>query len=376
MKLIVFLGTRPEIIKLVPVIDVARARGHEVDVVFSGQHSTLAEPLFEFFDLQPEVSLQVMTPGQSLLELSRRLLESFHRHLDSRDADFAVVQGDTTTAFLGGYWAFLRGIPTAHVEAGLRTYDLSQPFPEEANRQLLGRLATLHFAPTEKARFALLNEAIPGNRIFRVGNTGIDALHLAMNRLQQRRKFFSSSTPSPLDSWLTDDELILVTTHRRENFGEPLQGIAKGVLQLLDARPKARALVPVHPNPQVAPVLQRHFAGHPRIRLVAPLDYVRFLEAMQAAALILTDSGGVQEEAPTLGKRILVLREKTERTEGVDAGFARLVGTNPEKIVSEGLRALEAGPLLKPNPFGDGNAAARILEVMEARVQKLFRKSA
>lgn len=377
MRIAFVLGTRPEIIKLAPVILEAKKRRHRTQVIFTGQHREMAGPLLKLFQIQPDLDLRVMRPAQSLTALSARVLEQLDRQADRIRAEAWVVQGDTTSAFMAAYWAFCRKIPVAHVEAGLRTYDLSAPFPEEGNRQLISRIASLHFAPTSQAAQALLREGVPATQIHRVGNTAIDALQWVLRRgkgvrdphIPQRERI-----PASISRFLSRTEaeskgrapLILVTAHRRESFGKAFEGICQGILKTVSARSDLRVIYPVHPNPQVRAPVERMLGKHPRILLCDPLPYFAFVSLMKSADVLLTDSGGIQEEGPTLRKPILVLREKTERPEGVRAGYSRLVGTDPMKIKREALKALEQGCSGRGgNPYGEGKAAARIVSVLE-----------
>ncbi len=366
-KFTFIFGTRPEVIKLAPVILEAKRRGHRARVVLTGQHRHLALPLLKFFGIKPDLDLNVMSHDQTLAGLSWKLLESLEKHEKKLAGDFVITQGDTTSAFVSSYWAFCRGIPVAHVEAGLRTFQLRNPFPEEGNRQLIGRLADLHFAPTERAVAALKKENVPASRIHRVGNTSIDALLFTLDRLRSGAKIDESElVPSRIRREISGRRLVLVTAHRRESFGQPFHDMCQGILKLVAASPDLVVVYPVHPNPHVRKVVNRALAHHPQILLVDPLPYVAFVSLMREADLILTDSGGVQEEVPSLRKPILVMRETSERPEGIKLGFTKLVGTNPGKIVREGLAALQHGCRGKgANPYGDGKSAQRIVHAME-----------
>ncbi|OFZ81476.1 MAG: UDP-N-acetylglucosamine 2-epimerase [Bdellovibrionales bacterium RIFOXYD1_FULL_53_11] len=377
MVLSVVLGTRPEVIKLAPVILEARRRGHQVRVVLTGQHRHMAMPMLGFFGIEPDVDLDVMQPDQTLTGLSARVLEKMDAMKDRVSGDVIAVQGDTTSAFVASYWGCCNRIPVAHVEAGLRTYDLASPFPEEANRQLIGRLARWHFAPTRGAGRALIKENVPKDRIHVVGNTGIDALKIVLARLKDAACMRSLPPEERLDPAIMDfvggHRLVLVTAHRRESFGKGFEGICKGLRDIADARDgsgggrEVRIVYPVHPNPNVRSIVESQLAGHPRIMLVVPMQYVAFVALMDRADVLLTDSGGIQEEGPTLKKPVLVMREKTERPEGVKAGYVKLVGTDPGKILRETLLALRHGCRGRgPNPYGDGRAAARIMRKVSA----------
>lgn len=354
IRVLVSIGTRPEVIKLAPVVRALRRDPlFRVRILATGQHRELLAQLLGFFRLTPDADLGLMREDQSLADLTGRMVGAVDRVLAEENPDLVLAQGDTTTVMVTALCSFYRRIAFGHVEAGLRTRRKFSPFPEEMNRAITARLGDLHFAPTETARANLLREGIPDSRIFVTGNTVIDALLWAAPRVDE--------TP-----WLSGDgrRLILVTAHRRENFGEPLREICEA-LEELATRPDVRILYPVHPNPSISGPVHRMLAGSPGVSLVEPLDYPEFIAALKASALVLTDSGGVQEEAPSLGKPVLVLRRDTERPEGIDAGNAFLVGTRRESIV-ERARALLEDPDLyarvarSSNPYGDGRAAERI----------------
>ena len=365
VKIVVILGTRPEIIKCAPVILEAKRLGHAVTVVSTGQHREMLKALFGFFGIRPDLDLDVMTPGQSLTSLSARILEKLDENADRLAADWVLVQGDTTTAMIAGYWAFCQKHRIAHLEAGLRTNDLAAPFPEEGNRQIIGRLATLHLAPTSEAVQALRKEAVPASRIRRVGSTSIDAFLYTLACLAERRVPPAWRLPAAVASFADGHPLALITAHRRENFGAPLERICEGILGAVRANPGLKAVFPVHPNPQVRQIVSNRLGGVERILLCDPLPYVAFVELMRLSDLLLTDSGGVQEEAPTLRIPLIVLREKTERPEGVRAGFSRLVGTDPLRIQVAVRRALERGCEGKGrNPYGDGKTSQRVLRAL------------
>ncbi|RCK77772.1 MAG: UDP-N-acetylglucosamine 2-epimerase [Candidatus Ozemobacter sibiricus] len=359
-RLLFVLGTRPEIIKLAPVIRCARATpGLEAVVVHTGQHRELAAEMFQVFDLRPDHDLAVMEPDQTLFSVSARILDGLARVFQQETVDLVVVQGDTTSAFLGALAGYYSHIPVAHVEAGLRTNDKFSPFPEEMNRRLAGTLADLHFPPTARARANLVREGVADRRILVTGNTVIDALLWALEL---------PHTPSAAIPDLKPGErLVLVTTHRRESFGEPHLRVFRALRELVDRFPEVRLLFPVHPNPNVRAQVGTHLGDHPRIHLCAPLGYLDFLHAMKRSFFLLSDSGGVQEEAPTLKKPVLVLRDVTERPEGLESGALQLVGTDPEKILGAATALLTdpaayAAMTKNPNPYGDGKASERIIE--------------
>ncbi|RDJ98754.1 non-hydrolyzing UDP-N-acetylglucosamine 2-epimerase [Paraburkholderia lacunae] len=361
MKVMIVMGTRPEVIKLAPVVHALRA---EVDTIVcaSGQHKEMAAQALEFFGIEPDITLDTMSPGQSLNALSSRLLAALDRALEQVRPDWVIVQGDTTTAFCAGLAAFHRGISVGHVEAGLRTGDLASPFPEEANRSLLSRITTLHFAPTELARQNLLNEGIAAERIVVTGNTVVDAIAAV------RRSWDDTLPKSPLPEWQgAEKQHILVTCHRRENFGEVLQGICRVLRDLCQRYSDYRWVFPVHLNPAVRGPVLRELDGISNLALIEPVDYPTSLYLISRSALVVSDSGGIQEEAPTFGVPVVVMRNHTERREGVDAGFATLAGQAAESIERAAIGWLDdpaRREALKnrANPYGDGLASQRILE--------------
>jgi len=368
VKQVLFIfGTRPEAIKLCPIVRYMRTAsdGVQVKVCVTGQHRAMLDQVLKCFAVTPDFDLNLMTPGQTLSEITARALAALDPILAAHQFDMAVVQGDTTTTMAGALAAFYRRIPVAHVEAGLRTGDLAQPFPEEMNRLVTGRLAALHFAPTEGARRNLLVEGIPGGRISVTGNSGIDAvLHVA--GLLERGEL-----PTPEWPWLDSGKrLIVVTAHRRESFGEGIAHICEALAELAE-RPDVQIVYPVHRNPNVLDPVTRGLGGRKNIVLIDPLDYTSFVDLMRRAYLLITDSGGIQEEAPSLGKPVLVMRECTERPEAVDAGTVKLVGTDRRKIVMEAARLLDDEQEYRRtsrihNPYGDGHASERIAAAITA----------
>lgn len=361
-KVVVVAGTRPEAIKTAPVVRAFREQPWaECRLIFTAQHRDLASSIFEFFGIQPDVDLNVMRPGQSLADLSNRLVVALYEALRIEEPDCVIAQGDTTTVLAAAMASYMLDIPFAHIEAGLRTYRLDAPFPEEANRVAASHLASLHFAPTPEARANLLREGIAPEDAHMTGNTGIDALLLAAER------------QTPIGEDAPRGPFALVTVHRRENLGEPLLRICEGIRRLHDEHPDVEFLWPLHPNPAVEPVVRAALGGMGRIRFVRPLDYGPFVTAMQGASLILTDSGGVQEEAPSLGTPVLVLRDVSERPEAIDCGAAWLVGDDPDAIHREGSRLLHEGRQtprsgLARSPFGDGRASDRIVSILHRRL--------
>lgn len=359
MHVVSIVGTRPEAIKMAPVIHaLEREDGLRSTVVLSGQHRDLLDQALAQFGVVAEHDLQLMRANQKLGELTGRAFIAFEEKLNALKPDLVLAQGDTTTVMVAAISCFYLGIPFGHVEAGLRTGDLKYPFPEEFNRLAASIVADLHFAPTQVAADALLAERIDPKRIFVTGNTVIDALDLASPRLP----------PSPV-ALAPGERLILMTAHRRENFGAPLAGVFKVMRELIDERPNLRLLYPVHPNPNVQSAAFEAFKDCPRAHLVEPMGYLDFVAVMKACDLIVTDSGGVQEEAPALGKPVLVLREETERPEAVSFGVAKLIGTQSDRVKAEVARLLDQPAAYKEmavgsSPYGDGRAAERIIQAI------------
>ena len=358
-KITCIVGTRPEVIKMAPLILALRADpGLTVEVLGSGQHRDLLAPLMGWFDLAIDRDLRVMSDNQSLGELTARLMQAFEQDFAAAAPALVIAQGDTTTVMCAALSCFYRGIAFAHVEAGLRTFDLANPFPEEFNRVAVTRLATLHFCPTERARATVLAEHAKPARVHLTGNTVIDALQFTTAKLIRvpARRF---------------NHDVLLTAHRRENFGAPLVNICHAVLDLCREFPQLKVLYPVHPNPNVRATVDRLLAGNDQITLSEPLVYPDLVAAMQQARLIMTDSGGIQEEAPALSKPVLVLREVTERPEAVELGVARVIGADREKIVAAATELLRdstayARMARGGSPYGDGHAAARIVDAVRA----------
>jgi UDP-N-acetylglucosamine 2-epimerase (non-hydrolysing) len=349
LRAMVLYGTRPELIKMAPVVrELRRLPEHFAPILCTtAQHRDMLDPLQEFFALRPDHDLDLMRADQGLNDLAARAFAALDTVLAEERPDLLLVQGDTTTAMVGALAAFNRRIPVGHVEAGLRTGDLRQPFPEEANRRVVDLVAELCFAPTQRAADSLLAEGVPGARVFVTGNTVVDALQWAASRLP----------PEP------EQAEVLITVHRRESFGAPLRQILAAVRELAAAFPELRWVYPVHRNPNVLRHAEEILSGIPNVDLLAPLSYLELVRRLRRARLVLTDSGGIQEEAPSFGKRVLVLRDATERPEGVEAGVATVVGTGKQRIVAEATRLLRqaaAGPVKMVNPYGDGQAAARI----------------
>lgn len=365
MKTLLFiLGTRPEAIKLSPLILHLRNTGqYNVRVCSTGQHREIVAQAFQSFGVTPDLDLALMLPGQTLFQSTARILAALEDVFAQEKPDLTFVQGDTATTFTGALASFYARVPVAHIEAGLRTYNLAHPFPEEANRQLTARLTDLHFAATPWAADNLKKEGVNPDTIHVTGNTGIDALFL------MRQRIADGLVEVPDWSWLdASKRLILVTGHRRENFGAGFDSFARALARLA-ARGDVQLCYPVHPNPNVREPVERILGNNPNVVLIPPQDYVPFLDLMSRAHFLITDSGGVQEEGPSLGKPILVTREVTERPEAVNAGTVRLVGTDEEKIVREAELLLENDDEYKRrstlhNPYGDGLACGRIESVL------------
>jgi UDP-N-acetylglucosamine 2-epimerase (non-hydrolysing) len=363
MRRVLFvLGTRPEAIKLCPVVRHFRLHAPDIDtrVCVTAQHRELLDQVLAIFAVEPDHDLAVMTPGQTLAGMTARILEGLAPVIAREQPSMIVVQGDTTTTLCGALAGFYARIPVGHVEAGLRTGDMSRPFPEELNRVLTGRMASLHFAATEGARRQLREEGVADGAIVVTGNPGIDAVLHVGRALDEGRLRASCQVPG-----VNGRKLILVTAHRRESFGEGLASICTALSEL-SLRGDAEIVYPVHPNPNVRSVVESQLRGLDRLHLIEPLDYVGFVDLMRRASILLTDSGGIQEEGPALGKPVLVMRDKTERQEAVDAGAARLVGTDPERIVAEVSLLLGDAEEYERrsavhSPYGDGSASARIL---------------
>ncbi|HEX8384109.1 MAG TPA: UDP-N-acetylglucosamine 2-epimerase (non-hydrolyzing) [Sphingomonas sp.] len=366
-KVLVVFGTRPEAIKLFPVIRaLANTGAVDVRTCVTAQHRGLLDQVLAIAGLAPDRDLDLMEPGQALDRLTARLLTGLGEVMDAEKPDRVVVQGDTATAMTGALAAYYRRIPVSHVEAGLRSGDILHPWPEEVNRRIVAPIADQHFAPTETAGAALRRENIDPATVYVTGNTVIDALHWTEARIAA-----DPSLAAGLDdiaARFAGRRVILVTTHRRENFGGGMEAIARSIARIAE-RPDVAVLFPVHPNPNVVDVMDALLGDRATIARVDPLDYPHFVRALGLCHLALSDSGGVQEEAPALGKPVLVMRETTERPEGVTAGTARLVGTDEDRIVSEVFTLLDDEGAYQAmarahNPFGDGKAAGRIAKVI------------
>ncbi len=367
IRVLSVFGTRPEAIKMAPVVHQLQARPDRFEslVCVSAQHRDMLDQVLDVFALTVDHDLEIMTPDQSPAGVAARVLDRLPPLLREVRPDVLLVQGDTMTTFASSFAAYLERIPSCHVEAGLRTGNRYHPFPEEMNRVLTTRLADLHFAPTATARDRLLAEGVPAETIFLTGNTVIDALLATVKTDYQ----FKTPALAALDP---RSRLVLVTTHRRESFGDPLRAICAAIADLIAEFADIEVVLPVHPNPNVKDTVEAALCDTPRVRLIQPVDYLEFVHLMARAHLILTDSGGVQEEAPSLGKPVLVLRETTERPEGVEAGTAVVVGTDRARIVSTAGKLLASSEAYERmatavSPYGDGRAGERIVAALERR---------
>lgn len=366
-KNMVIFGTRPEAIKLFPVIDaLTRYSDMRTEVLVSAQHRQMLDQVLAISGIMPDYDLDLMQPGQSLDTLTARLLEAIGSVLDTAKPDRVIVQGDTATAMVGALAAYYRKIPVSHVETGLRSRDIYQPWPEEVNRKIIGTIADQHYAPTAVAAEALRSEAVPANRVFVTGNTVIDALHWVTKRIVENPSL--ANRLAPLEARFLGRKIIGITTHRRENFGNSMGNIAAAIA-VIAARDDVACIFPVHMNPNVRAIMDAALRNLPNVALIEPLDYPNFAHLLSISHIILTDSGGVQEEAPALGKPVLVLRDTTERPEGITAGTAKLIGTDKHRIISEVSNILDDDAAYSAmarahNPFGDGYASQRIAEIV------------
>lgn len=366
-RILTVFGTRPEAIKMFPVVHALRAQpGIEARVCVTAQHREMLDQVLDIAQIVPDVDLDVMQPNQSLDALLARLVTGLGEAFDRERPDRILVHGDTLTTMAGTIAAYFRKIPVGHVEAGLRSGDIYQPWPEEVNRRVTGVVADLHFAPTQAAADALTAENVDPVRIHITGNTVIDALLATQTQLTARPEMAAGL--NDLATRFAGRRIVAVTSHRRENFGEGMRNIARAIARIA-GRPDVAVIFPVHPNPNVRSVMDAELAGRDNVAMIDPLDYPHFVRLLDMCELVLTDSGGVQEEAPSLGKPVLVMRETTERPEGVAAGTARLVGTDPAQIVTEIFSLLDDKAAYSAmsrahNPFGDGKAAQRIAKVI------------
>jgi len=370
IKVLAVCGTRPDTVKMAPVVIEFKKHLNECDLILAvtGQHREMLEQVLRAFDLAPDHDLNIMSARQTLAQITTRALEGLDRVIEDVKPDLVLAQGDTTTTFVASLAAFYRRVPFGHVEAGLRTDNKYDPFPEEINRRITGLLCDLHFAPTELAADNLISEGVDPANVFVTGNTVIDAL------LSIAAREYEFDDPRVAEA-AASGRMILMTAHRRENWGEPLRSICRAARSILARNPDCRLVFPVHRNPIVREIVYPELDGLDRVALIEPPDYVPFVHLMKASYLILTDSGGVQEEAPSLGKPVLVLRKTTERPEGIDAGSARLIGADEDRIVAEAERLLKDEAAYNEmarvaNPYGDGHAAQRIWAIVRERFQQ------
>ncbi len=360
-KIMIVFGTRPEAIKMCPLIkEIRKEKEYQTIVCVTGQHKEMLDQVLQAFAIEPDYNLGIMKEHQTLRGITERVLSGMSDVLEQEKPDLVLVHGDTTTTFVTALAAFYQQIPVGHVEAGLRTYNLKAPYPEEFNRQGVGIIAEYHFAPTQLAKDNLVREGKDAEKIFVTGNTVIDALSTTIR---------TDYTHEILE-WARESRLIMLTAHRRENLGQPLYDIFRGIKRVLDEVEDIKIIYPIHMNPVVRNTAQEVFGDHERIRMIEPLDVLDFHNFMSRAYLILTDSGGIQEEAPALGKPVLVLRETTERPEGVEAGTLKLVGTK-EQVIAREFKQLLCDPKeyekmsRASNPYGDGTACRKIVSIVK-----------
>ena len=367
MKPAIVFGTRPEAIKMAPIVKELERRKIEHVIIVTAQHREMLDQKLGDFNITPTYDLNIMKPNQDLFHVTSAVIGQLKPVLLSEQPDVLLVQGDTTTTFAASLAAFYLRIAVGHVEAGLRTWNKFNPFPEEINRQLTTRLADFHFAPTPWARENLLREGVPQESVHVTGNTVIDALLMIVD------PDFAFTTKPLTSIDFRNRRVILLTSHRRENFGEPMRGVFSACRELVEKNPDVELVYPVHPNPNVQAAASEILSGVPRIHLIKPLDYRPFVQLMNKSYLIMTDSGGVQEEAPTLGKPVLVLRTTTERPEAIEAGTGKLVGTDRETILREAQKLLSdrdayRDMATRANPYGDGKSAARIVDILLSKL--------
>lgn len=360
-KVMLVFGTRPEAIKMCPLVNVLKSRPDDFDVIVTvtGQHREMLQQVLDVFGVLPDHNLDIMRPGQTLFDVTRDVLTRLKPVLETEKPDAVLVHGDTTTSFAAALACFYLQVPVGHVEAGLRTHDIYSPWPEEFNRQAVDIVAHWYFAPTKQSRQNLLEEGKPKERIWVTGNTGIDALRTTV------RKGYSD----PELDWADGSRLILITAHRRENLGEPMHRMFRAIRRVMEEYPDTKAVYPIHMNPEVRKAAHAELDGFDRLRIIEPLDVLDFHNYMARSYLVLTDSGGIQEEAPSLGKPVLVMRDTTERPEGVAAGTLKLVGTDEEIIYREFSRLLSDSEEYTAmshasNPYGDGHASECIADVL------------
>ena len=359
-KIMLVFGTRPEAIKMCPLVNELKTRQNfDVRVCVTGQHKEMLNSVLDVFDIRPDYNLSIMKEKQTLFDVTISILDKIKKILEQEKPDIVLVHGDTSSAFVTSLACFYMKIPIGHVEAGLRTNNIYSPFPEEFNRQAIDLICEYYFAPTEGAKKNLLNEGKDENKIYVTGNTAIDALKTTVK---------NNYTHSELD-WVGEDKLILMTAHRRENLGQPMRNMFSAIKRVLDEHSDVKAIYPIHMNPVVRGIADEIFSGDSRIHIIEPLDVVDFHNFLNRSYLILTDSGGIQEEAPSLGKPVLVMRDTTERPEGIAAGTLKLVGTEEEIIYREFTELLTNATEYKmmssaSNPYGDGTASKKIADIL------------
>jgi len=373
VKVLAVFGTRPEAIKMAPLIHLL-SKKVDIKVCVTAQHREMLDQVLELFEITPDYDLNIMKPGQDLFDLTSNVLLGIKKVVQIEEPDFVLVHGDTTTSMAAAMSAFYLQIPVFHVEAGLRTYDINSPFPEEFNRQLTSRIATLHFAPTEIARQNLLDEKVQDRQIFVTGNTVIDALLFMVGKARSANfsDSFLENMPFLKQERIIIPRIILVTGHRRENFGLGFEEICYALRVIAGKNPNIKIIYPVHLNPNVREPVNRILSNLNNVHLVEPMEYLTFIKLMDLSYLILTDSGGIQEEAPSLGKPVLLMRDSTERPEAVEAGTVKLVGTNKEEIIKMVNQLLSNDVLYEQmskayNPYGDGNASNMICDFLSDR---------
>lgn len=360
IKVMTIFGTRPEAIKMAPLVKELKSRKEiECIVCVTAQHREMLDQVLEVFDIKPEYDLNVMKVGQTLSEITSRVLMGLEEVIKKEVPDIILVHGDTTTTFAGALAAFYNKVSIGHVEAGLRTYNKYSPFPEEANRIMVDRITDMYFAPTEVSKNNLLLEAIPEDKIYITGNTAIDAMKYTVKKDYQNEIF----------NWVGNDKMILLTAHRRENLGEPMYNIFRAIKRVVEDNKDVKVVYPIHMNPIIREIAKDVFNDCERVKLIEPLEVIDFHNFINRSYLILTDSGGIQEEAPSLGKPVLVLRDTTERPEGITAGTLKLVGTNEETIYEETIKLLndkiEYNKMSQAsNPYGDGTASEKIVDAI------------
>lgn len=361
-KVLVVFGTRPEAIKMCPLVNEMKKRsGLDVKVCVTGQHREMLDQVLNVFNVQPDYDLSIMKKNQTLFDVTTTILNGMKQVLETEKPEIVLVHGDTTTTFATSLACFYLQIPVGHVEAGLRTYNIYSPFPEEFNRQAVGIVSRFNFAPTQTAAENLLNEGKAEKSIYVTGNTAIDALKTTVKESYQHKEL----------DWVGNDRLILITAHRRENLGEPMEHMFRAIRRIIDEHKDVKAVYPIHLNPKVREVANKYLANDDRIHLIDPLEVIDFHNFLARSYLVLTDSGGIQEEAPSLGKPVLVMRDTTERPEGIAAGTLKLVGTDEETIYRNFKQLLKDHTVYEQmshasNPYGDGHASQRIADILEA----------